>query len=217
MVFTFFRWLGVIMGYPVQLLFFKRRIFFEGAKNRKWKKGGKLIISNHYCVLDYGLTFFKVFPRQLYAVTAEMVFKSWLGRFGMKFFGGIEANREVKDMGFIEKAAETISKGNLVQIYPEARNTPDGKMHEFKPSYILIANMADCKILPIISDGNYGLFKRVSMIIGEEIHLSEIVNAKSTILTKEEVAEANRIIYQKAVELREKLEQLKNSKRKRNG
>ncbi len=217
MFYTFFRWFGMIMGYPFQMLFFKRKIYFEGEKNRKWKKGSKLIISNHYSLFDYGLTCFKVFPRQLIAVTAEAPFNNMWGRIGMKFFGTIKADRQIKDMSFIEKAAETIDKGKLVQIYPEARNTPDGKMHDFKPSFVLIANMADCKILPIISDGNYGLFKRVSMIIGNEFHLSEIINSKSTILTKEEVNEANCIIYNKCLSLRQKLEDLKANKRKTNG
>ena len=212
MFYTFFRWLGMIIGYPIQLLFFKRKIFYEDKKNNDWKKGGKLIICNHYNLFDYGLICFMVFPRQLIAVTAEVPFKSKIARFGMKFFGTIEANRETKDMGFIEKSAETISKGKLVQIFPEARNTPDGKMHDFKPSYVAIANMADCKILPIITDGNYGPFKRVSMIIGKEFHLSEIIDSKSSVLTKEEINKANEIIHQKALYLCTKLEELKNNK-----
>jgi 1-acyl-sn-glycerol-3-phosphate acyltransferase len=158
-----------------------------------------------------------VFPRQLIAVASEHPFKSRIARFGMKFFGAIQANREIKDMSFIEKSAEVIHKGKLVQIFPEARNTPDGKMHEFKPSYVLISNMADCKILPIITDGNYGLFKRVSIIIGKEFHLSEIIESKSAVLTKEEIQEANKIIYQRALDLRAKLEELKNQRKKNNG
>ena len=210
MFFAFFRWIGLITGYPIQWLFFKKKVYYEGGKKFNFRKGGKLIISNHYNILDYGLMCFWVFPRQLIAVSSEIPFKYKIARFGMKFFGAIEANRETKDMSFVEKSAEAISKGKLVQIFPEGRNTPDGKMHEFKPSYILIAQMADCTILPVISDGNYGLFKRVSVIVGKEIRLSEIISGN----TKEDIKKANEIIYQKAQFLREELERLKEKKNK---
>ena len=215
MFYTFFRWLGMVLGYPIQWLFFKKKVYYEGEKNKDWKKGGKLIITNHFNMFDYGLVSFMVFPRGLIAVASEMPFKSKITRFGMKFFGTIEANRETKDMGFVEKAAEAIYKGKLVQIFPEGRNTPDGKMHPFKPSYVLISNLADCKIVPIVTDGNYGLFKRTSVIVGKEFHLSDIIQSKSTLLTKEEVEQANEIIYHKMLGLRDQLEQLKANKRKK--
>ena len=214
MIYTFFRWLGMILGYPIQWLFFKRKIYYEDKKNNDWKKGGKLIIGNHYNMFDYPLVAFMVFPRQLIAVASEMPFKSSFARFGMKFFGTIQANRETKDMSFIEKSAEAIYNGKLVQIFPEAKNTPDGKIHDFKPSYVLIADMADCNIVPVISDGNFGLFKRTSIIIGKEIHLSEIIGVKTDDLTKEEINLVNQVIHKKALDLREKLDKLKNQKKK---
>ena len=213
MFYTFFRIFGMVIGYPVQWLFFKKKVYYECGKKTKIRKGGKLIIANHYNLLDYGLVLFSVFPRKLIAVTAEQPFKYKIARFGMKFFGTIEANRQTRDMSFIDKSAEFISKGKLVMIFPEGRNTPDGQMHEFKPSYILISAMADCNILPIITDGNYGPFKRVSMIVGNEFHLSELTDANLNDMSKEEIERVNQIIHQKALDLRVKLEQLKKQKR----
>ena len=214
MFYTIFRIIGLLSGYPLQWLFFKKKVYYEGKKNNEWKKGGKLIISNHFNLIDYGLVCFMTFPRQLFAVTAEAPFKYKIARFGMKFFGTIEANRQTKDLSFVEKSAELISKGKLLQIFPEGRNTPDGKMHEFKPSYVLIASMADCKIVPIITDGNYGIFKSVSVIIGEEFHLSEILGKDTTVLTKEDINVANEKIHAKAMALRQKLEEIKEARKK---
>ena len=205
----------MVIGYPVQWLFFKKKVYYESGKKTKIRKGGKLIIANHYHLFDYGLVLFSVFPRKLIAVASEQPFKHKIARLGMKFFGTIEANRQTKDMSFVDKSAELISKGKLVMIFPEGRNTPDGQMHEFKPSYILISAMADCNILPIITDGNYGPFKRVNMIIGNEIHLSELTDANLDEMPKEEIERVNQIIYQKALDLRAKLEQLKKQKRKK--
>lgn len=213
MIYEIFRVLGIILGYPLQLLFFKRKTYYVDKKNTNLKKGGKLIVSNHYNMLDYVLTCFVVAPRKLNAVASEMPFKSKITRFGMKFFGAIEANRETRSMKFVDICADVLKRGQLVQIFPEGKNTPDGKIHEFKPSYTLIAHRANVPIVLIISDGNYGLFKRTSVIISEEIDVSKFINPSSKITTKEERTNLNNYVYKRALELREELEVLKNKKK----
>ena len=211
-----FRTIGLILGYPLQLLFFKRKTYYEDKKSTPpIRKGGKLIITNHFNMFDYVLTSFIVCPRKLNAVASEKPFKSAIVRFGMKFFGAIEANRETKSMDFMGICADLIKKGQLVQIYPEGRNTPDGKIHEFKRSYIVIAHMAKAPIVPIITDGNYGLFKRASVIIGKPIDLSEFITSEKPIPTKPEMIKANDYIFNKVLELREKLEEPKAEKKNR--
>lgn len=212
--YEFFRLFGLITGYPFQLLFFKRRTFYEDKKNTHLLRGGKLIISNHFNFVDYLVTTFIVFPRKLIGVCAEFAFKVPILRVGMKFFGAIEANRITRNMKFMDEAAEQIKKGHLVQIFPEARNTPDGKIHEFKHSYIVIAHRAKCPIVPIVTDGNYGLFKRTSVMIGKEIDVSQFITSDKRTPTREELERANDYIYNKVLELREELEIRKNQKRR---
>ena len=216
MIYDIFRIIGLILGYPLQLLFFKRKTYYEDEKNTNLKKGGKLIITNHFNMFDYVLVSFVVFPRKLNAVASEKPFQSKITRFGMKFFGTIEANRENKNMKFIDICASIIKdKKQLVQIYPEGRNTPDGKIHEFKRSYILIAHRANAPIVPIITDGNYGLFKRTSVIIGKEIDIYQFIDKDKKVIGKEDRERINEYVYNKVLELREKLEELKKEKRNR--
>lgn len=215
MIYDIFRIIGLITGYPFQLLFFKRKTYYVDKKNTHLFRGGKLIVSNHFSMLDYVLTSFVVFPRKLNVVASEMPFKNKLLRFGMKFFGAIEANRETKNMSFINKCADVLKKGQLVQIYPEGQNTPDGKIHEFKPSYTLIAHRANVPIVLIISDGNYGIFKRTSVIISEEIDVSKFIDVNAKTTKKEERLALNNYIHKRALELREELEVLKNKKKGR--
>lgn len=137
MIYTVFRFIGLLSGYPIQWLFFKRRTFYEDKSQTHIFKGGKLIISNHFSVIDYILTSFIVFPRKLSAVASEHPFKNKILRFGMKFFGIIQCNRETRNMRFMDEAAAVIRKGELVQIFPEGRNTIDGKIHEFKKAILL--------------------------------------------------------------------------------
>ncbi len=202
------RWYGIINAYLVQLVFFKKKVYYEEGRPRKrYIKGGALIISNHYNVFDYILNMFLLLPRKLNPVSSEMPYKNKLLAFGMNFFGSIQANRITKDMSFMDKSAEVIRSGQLVQIFPEGRNTDDGSLQPFKQSYIVIAHRANCPIIPIVTDGNYGFFKRAHVIIGKEIRLSDFgIGEKMNRLERER---ANEYIYAKVLFLRKELERLK--------
>lgn len=207
-MFEFFRWIALITGWPFQLLLFKRKTYYEDKKAQsRFVKGGALIISNHISVFDYIVNLF-LFPfRKLYVVMAEMIFKigkpaNWI----VKFFGGIRSDRDIKGMRFIDESVRLLEKGRLVQIYPEAHTTSDGKMLPFKPSYIMIALRANVPIIPVITDGSYGIFKRVHLIIGKQIHLSDYCTSLNP--TREEIIKLNDIVFQKSLELQNELHSL---------
>ncbi|MBR2336613.1 MAG: 1-acyl-sn-glycerol-3-phosphate acyltransferase [Clostridia bacterium] len=209
MIVEFLRILGLLSGWPVQLLLFKRKTYYENGKKVKLKRGGKLIVSNHYNMLDYVMSCFMVFPRKLHVVTSEHPYKNRFFRFGMKFFGTIKADRETKNMSFVSESVRVIKQGKLVQIFPEGRNTPDGKLQPFFRSYILIAHRANAPIVPVVTDGNYGLFKRARVMIGQEIRISDILGETGKILSKVELERVNGAVYQKIAELRAELEKKK--------
>lgn len=200
------RWTALLTAWPYQLLLFKRKTYYEDKKAQsRIVKGGALVISNHYHVYDYMMNLFLFPGRKLYVVMAEMIFKKgkffhWL----MDCFGGICSRRDIMGMKFIDDSVKVLEKGKLVQIYPEAHITKDGKMLEFKPSYILIALRADVPIIPVIVDGNYGFFKRAHLIIGKKIYLSDYCTSENP--TREEIMELNAIVKQKAEELKADLD-----------
>ena len=210
---NFLRLIGLITGYPFQLIFFKRRTFYEDKKNTHLFRGGKLIISNHFSIVDYILEAFIVFPRRLNPITAEFAYENKFFNWGMKYFGCIKANRISKNMKFMDQAAEVIKKGQLVLIFPEARNTPDGKIHEFKHSYLVIAHRAKSPIIPIVTDGEYNIKKRASVIIGKEIDVSRFFDPDKHTPSREELEKANEYVFGKILELREELERRKNNKK----
>ena len=213
MIYEIFRWIGVITGYPFKWLFFKNKTYYESEKAPKRVKGGALIISNHFNPLDYVLNVFLFFPRKLYVVASEHAFKNAFLRFGMKFWGGIQANRVTKSMRFVSQSIKEIKKGHLVQIFPEGHNTDDGTIKPFYPSYILIALKANAPIVPVITDGNYGIFKRVHIIIGEAINLSDYLSSEKA--SKEDITKLNDIVYKKVLDLRAELDLRIESNRKK--
>lgn len=204
-MYEFFRWFAIVTGWPFQALFFKRKTYYEDRKLQGIRvKGSALVVTNHYNILDYIMNVFLFFPRKLWVVLSEWIFQqSDFFYWGMKFFGGICADRETKSMSFVDKSAEVLEKGGLVQIFPEAYNTPDGEMHPFKPSYVLIALRSGAPIIPVITDGNYGIFRRAHVIVGKKIYLRDYCSSVNP--SREEIERLNSLIFDKCTELRTQL------------
>lgn len=203
-LYEIFRWIGVITGYPFKWLFFKTKIYYESEKAPRRVQGGALVISNHFNPLDFVQNVFVFFPRKLYVVASEHAFKNCWLRFGMKFWGGIQANRVTKSMSFVLQSIREIKKGHLVQIFPEGHNTDDGTIKAFYPSYIVIALKSGAPIVPVITDGNYGPLKRVHLMVGETIDLTGYLDGKKE--TKEDIERLNDIVREKVLQLREELD-----------
>lgn len=206
-----FRWLALLSAWPVQLLVFKRKTYYEDRRAQgRIVRGKALIVSNHFSVFDYMVNLF-LFPfRKLYVVYWPQNSKRI--RWGMKFFGGIVSDRDVMSLRFMDESVKTLEKGRVVQIYPEAYISEDGRMDEFKPSYVLIALRAEAPIIPVITDGQYGFFKRVHLIIGKPIDLWDYCTSEDP--TKEEIMALNDIVYKKCLELQRELEARKQNKRR---
>ena len=204
LLYEFGRWSAALMSFPFCLLFFKQKVYYEDKKVQGRRvRGGALIVSNHFCPLDYIVNALVFFPRKLFIIAAEMAFRNKLFRFSMKFWGGIEANRKTKSPRFILEAAKEIKNGHLVQIFPEGHNTKDGKIQPFFPGYVAISLRSNAPIIPVITDGNYGLFKRTHIIIGKPIDLRQYLTGEK--YTKQDILRINEIIHQKAQDLQEEL------------
>lgn len=209
-IYDFFRIFGIITGFPFYWLFFKTKVYYKSNNAPRRIRGGALIISNHYNALDYAHNAFFVFPRKLNVVASELAFKNPMISLGMKFWGGIQANRNTRDMSFIDKSASLISKGKLVQIFPEGRNTDDGSIQRFYPSYLLIALKADAPIIPIITDGSYSLTRRTHVFVGDPIYMQELFESPTP--SKEEITRANDAVRQIALDMHAELLELKKKK-----
>ena len=205
LIYEIFRWKGLLLAWPLHALFFKRKTYYENkAEQSRWLKGGALVISNHFHTFDYFLNA-TLFPfRKLGVVIAEFAWQRKFIIFGMKCCGGIKSDRDAMSMRFIDESVEALERGELVQIFPEAYFSEDGLMHDFKPSYLLIALRADVPIVPVMLDGNYGWNKRAHCIIGTKIYLTDYCSSLNP--TREEIMELNRIVQAKAAELKAELD-----------
>ena len=208
-LFDIFRWFAIIQGFWLYWLFFKRKTYYEDGNSRhkaRRFKGGKLIISNHKSVLDFMLNMYVVLPRKLWVVASEHAYRNKLQGFGMKFFGGIPCDRRIRSMRFMEQSAEVLKRGGLVQIFPEGMERYDGIVGPFFQSYLVIAHRGNAPIIPIVTDGNYGFFKRTHILIGNEINVRDYIKTDGPIIPREELAAANEIIHEKFLALKADLD-----------
>lgn len=212
----FFRWFGILTGYPLYLIYFKRKTYYEDRSVQgRFVKGGALIVSNHYHVFDFAVASL-LFPfRKLYVVLKSDIYSNRFLAWGMSIFGGIRSDRDTMGMRFIDESIDHLHKGHLVQIFPEAYITQTGEMQDFKTGYIMIAQRADKPIIPVITDGNYGFFRRTHIMIGKPIYLSEY--CVSATPDREQILELNRIVWEKCAELKaELLSRVRKEKDKKN-
>jgi hypothetical protein len=70
----------------------------------------------------------------------------------------------------------------------------------------MIAHRANAPIIPIVRDGNYGFFKRASIIIGEPIYLMDFCPDGN--MSAEKVSQINEAIRNKVCELRATIDEL---------
>lgn len=198
------RWYGLLSGYPLYLAYFKKKVYYEDKEVQdRFVKGGALIISNHYHVCDY-IVNVGLFPfRKLYVVLKSDVYRNKFIAWGMSIFGGIKSDRDVMGMKFIDESVAHLKRGRLVQIYPEAYITETGEMQDFKTGYIMIAQRADAPIIPVITDGNYGWKKRVHLMVGKPILLSDFCPYASP--NREQITQLNDMVRNKCLELQAEL------------
>ena len=189
------------MAWPVQLIFFKKRIYYEDKKDTsRFIRGGALVVSNHRSLMDFMMAIF-LFPfRKLYCLMSELIYShGWIVSALTTVMGGIKIDRRNYDFSFINKSVDMLNKNKLLAVYPEGKVNKNNGLLKFHPTYILIALKSGKPIIPIYTDGTYSIKKRTRVVIGKKIYLSDYCN--STNPTKEEIEYLNNIVKNKINEL----------------
>ena len=198
----------LMLGLIVQLFVFKTKTYYEDGNRQNGRlKGGTIIISNHRSFMDAIVIALRFFFHKLHFIIADY-YKDKLKvvKFIMETIGGILVDIEGQNLDFIEKSKRITVKGGAILMFPEGDYKFTYEPQKFSPGYIMLAVRTEAKILPIVSDFNYGLFKRVHLMIGNGIDLSRY---KGEELTKAKLKEINDEISGKFLMLFYKLKRKK--------
>ena len=196
---------------PSLLVFFKTKTWYEDdTRTNKINKGGVIIISNHRTIVDGIVIALRFFFKRFYFLAADFYKnKRKLLKFIISTAGGIFVDVEGRSCNFMEKCKKLCAKGHSLLIFPEGGFQFAYEPSKFNPGYIAIAVNTGAKIVPVINDFNYGLFKRVHLMIGNSIDLS---GYSASELTKEKLNEINEEISGRFLMLFYKLKKKKAEK-----
>ena len=220
---SFLNWFVKITGFPGEVIFYRKKIYYEDKKasNRKIK-GGAIIISNHTDIYDYPLMMYTFPGRNLHVLVAEITydmnsFMKWL----LKGLGAIRVDRNNHDFAFMSQTTELLKKNKVVLIYPESRlPNEDEKDHllEFKPSYIYSALESGAPIVPVYTNGIYGRQKklkkdRARVMVGKKIYVRDLYDSNKS--EKENIESINAFVKNRILELKELLNNKVNAEKKK--
>lgn len=190
MLYYFIKFLSTLVIY---FLFFPK---IAGRKNVKLKGGG-IIICNHISMWD-PLFLGIVFHRCIFWMAKDGFFKKKLSR---AFFYGVNAfpvRRGETDLRALRHAFRLLRNGKILGIFPEGTRIKSDEMSNFKSGTSMIALRNKVPVIPVYIKGNYKVFKRMKMIVGEPIFLSEHVGEKINITA---AANATKILEDKLADM----------------
>lgn len=181
--------IGLLALLPA-LFLFKTKTYYEDDNRQNGRiKGSAIIISNHRTFWDGMVIAVRYFYKRLHFLNNDyykgikVILKPMV-----LLAGGILVSLDGQRMDFIEKCKRVTARGRSIMIFPEGGFQFTFEPARFSAGYIMLAIKNGAKILPIANDFNYGLFKRVSIMIGKSIDLSRYAGEE---LTKEKVNEIN--------------------------
>lgn len=205
-------WFTKITGLPL-FAFFKYKIYYEGNdKSLRKPKRPCILMSNHTALFDFALYLALFYFRTLRFLMAEVLFngRPLLGSF-LTGLGGIKVDRDAYDFSFVGTALDILDRGGTVGVFPEGRLPRKGEKDiPFKSGIVYIALRTDAPIIPVCIDGNYGLFKRVHVLIGREINIHEWCSSENP--SDAEIEELTARLKSRMDEMKAELERLKKSK-----
>lgn len=184
-------------------LFLKPRVHLAPGAKRKLPKNC-ILVSNHISLMDFVLCLL-VFPcRTIRFLIAEVLYNKnkVLGLF-LNLIGGIRVDRDAKSFDFVSHALEVLDKGGTVGVFPQGRLPLKGIQFPFTVSTAFIALHTQAPIIPVYTDGNYGLTKRANMVIGAPIYLQEFV--KEGLSESEQLAHLTKLLEETVFNLKEEL------------
>ena len=170
-----------ITAVPVELLFFKRKTYYEDKKERsRHLKGGALYVSNHRSFFDYLCYFFLVYFHKLRPVVSEFMYKkNPVLRFLLNMCGAIVVGGSEFDISFIDKCVSLLRQGKKIVIFPEAHFNSKDEIRPFSGSFAKIAIEADVPVIPLYINGAYSLFRRTRVCVGRRIYPNQVCSGNS--------------------------------------
>ena len=190
-------WLTRIFGFIPISIFHPTSV--KGKKNLP--KGKAILCCNHLSNWDIPLYYLNT-TQHLKILAKKELFKNKLSGAFLKGYGAIPIDREGNDINAIKESMKALKNNKKLLIFPEGTRLKDDSlvMGEFKSGLALIAIKTKTPIVPIWNGKRPKVFRRSEFLIGQPFELEEFYGRK---LDEKTLAEANAVVRQKMLDLRQ--------------
>lgn len=142
------------------------------SDKRPNKKGGALVIANHYSYSDPLILGISM-NRRMYYLAGELAMGKGLKTLGLKGCGCIGIDRNISDIDGIRRAVNIMKRGHYLLMFPQGRLHREEEMTELKSGAILMAWQANVPLLPVYVKKGVKWYNRSIVVVGEEFHISD--------------------------------------------
>jgi 1-acyl-sn-glycerol-3-phosphate acyltransferase len=128
--------------------------------------GACLFVANHTSSVDAPAVVGAI-PRRVAILLKESLFKWPIAGQAFALAGFIPVNRTERDSAIasVEKATESLRRGQSFLIYPEGTRSPDGRLQTFKKGAVVMAIKAEVPIVPVVCSGAHRVMRKRSLKI----------------------------------------------------
>ena len=123
------------------------------------RTGGTLLVCNHQSFFDPILATMSL-PRECHYMARDTLFRQPLFRKLIESLNAFPVKRGTADVGAIKETLRRLKKGLLVNVYPEATRTQDGRVRPMQSGVVLIARKAGVPLVPGMILGAYEIWPR---------------------------------------------------------
>lgn len=205
---SLFNVLKVITYLPFRLIFPTKIIDKD-----KYFKEKAVVCVNHYSSYDVLILAMRFLWGKCRCVAKEELFKSKFSAWFLTKCGGISIKRGESDMQAYKKIMAVLKDEKQLIIFPEGTRNKAGtfEMLPFQVGAVSFAMKGNAPIIPIVYHKPPKPFKRNYMMVGDAIDLSEFKSMPS----HEAREKATEYLYQKMTELKVKLADIVDNKKKK--
>jgi 1-acyl-sn-glycerol-3-phosphate acyltransferase len=134
-----------------------------------------VMVSNHQSGLDI-MVLFKLHRHFKWVAKKGLFIIPFIG-WNMRLNGyiSIERSRGRSKMQMMDKAAESIRKGNSMMLFPEGTRSHDGNLQTYKTGAFRLALETQSPILPIVIKDTHQAVKKGGLLIHKNDHIRLVI------------------------------------------
>jgi len=133
-----------------------------------------ILIANHQCWLDPILLIGMVPHYEVRFLAKKELIDHWFVGGILRNIRAIGVDRHNFDMMAMRRCMKAVRDGHILGIFPEGTRHKKGIMEELETGTAMIALRNKVPMVPVWMDGDYKLFRRMHVYVGEPIPMDDL-------------------------------------------